>query len=447
MPFISRLKHIERGVYSNFTLRILQVFIQLAVILLIANYFSSVQLGYYYVLNSYAGLSVFFELGITFVVMQTAAHEGASLSKEDFYTSNHKVQRLASLFNFALKWFTVTSLLFILFITCTAGFFFSGKAADSVNWKFPLFILTLAISISLFINGLYSFFEGCRFIYEVSVLKITQNLLFIVLFFLFLVNGAGLFAYGLSFITSIAITLIILTRLQLFKVIKNIFKHRMNEIRLNWMKDIFPLQWRFALSTISGFFIFQIMNLFTFKYQGAIISGKLGLTLSIVNGLTTVSMVWFGSRAPLLASMVANRRIENFQALFNKTLLSSILTHLLLAMFFFAFKFYFIDNLKLFFANKLLDNVTIAILILNTFINIIIFGIATYCRSNRQEPFLYSSLFGAFINASLSYFILKYFNVQVFCIAFLLTNLLIGIPWAIYLYKKSHSLYTTMKVF
>ena len=437
--FITNL-NIEKGVFSNLSLRVLQIFTQLILIFSISYKFSAVELGYYYVLNSYAGMSIFFELGMSAVIMQNAAHESAKFSKEDMYLDVEGAKsKISSLFYFICKWQVIASLLFLIIIYSSSFYFFDVKQVyqnTQINWQKPLMILLLSISMSIIMNGIYSFLEGCLFIYEISIVRIIQNLSFIALFVIFIFSDLGLLAYGLAQLSSILVAIIFLYNQKVFQVLKSLVKTKTDNRDFNWMRDIFPLQWRVALSSISGYFIFQVADLFAFKYQGPILSGQLGFTMSLINGIFIVSNAWTASRSPLYSNLVANNKIHELQILFRKTLISSLGTFGFLAISFLVFKIIIIDYFKLIFSGRLLDNFGTVCIFLYSICNVIISAVAAYCRSNKEEPFLAPSVFGAFWGIMTSFVALKYLSMPWFCVVLVCNNFFIGIPWAAVIYFK-----------
>jgi hypothetical protein len=431
---------VEREVLSNISLRLLQIITQLILIFSISSKFSSVELGYYYVLNSYAGMSIFFELGMSAVIMQNAAHESAKISKELLFVDNNGLlSKLSSLFHFICKWQIIASILFLVIIYSSSFFFFNVKQThenQNIHWQVPLLVLLLSISISIIINGIYSFLEGCLFVFEISIVRIIQNISFIILFVIFIISNLGLLAYGLAQLFSLLLAVFFLSRQKVFIALRNIYKSVSDENSFNWMQDIFPLQWRVAMSSISGYFIFQIADLFAFKYQGPVLSGQLGFTMSLVNGIVIVSSVWTSSRSPMYANLVANNKINDLQTLFKRTIFSSIITFLFLGIAFFVFKLLFIDYYKLVFVGRLLNNYDTLLILLYSMCNVIIFSLAAYCRSNKEEPFLAPSVIGAVWGIFTSFLVLKYLTMQWFCFLLVFNNLIIGIPWAIWIYNK-----------
>ncbi len=440
LKFLLNQIGVEKGVLSNISLRLLQIITQLILIFSISYKFSTVELGYYYVLNSYAGMSIFFELGMSAVIMQNAAHESAKISKKDlFENKSGLLSKLSSLFHFICKWQVIASILFLIIIFLSSFFFFNVKQTyenHNIHWQIPLLVLLISISLSIIVNGVYSFLEGCLFVFEISIVRIIQNISFITLFVVFIISNLGLLAYGLAQLFSLLIALLFLSRQKVFIALKNIYKSKSNENSFNWMQDIFPLQWRVAISSISGYFIFQIADLFAFKYQGPILSGQLGFTMSLINGIVIVSSVWTSSRSPLYANLVANNKISDLQSLFKRTLISTIITFIVLGSFFFVFKILFIDYYKLVFVGRLLDNIGTLFILIYSMFNVIIFSFAAYCRSNKEEPFLAPSVFGAAWGILTSFLVLKNLTIQWFCTLLVFNNLLIGIPWAVWIYYK-----------
>lgn len=433
--FFKLFSSLEKEIVTSLVYRLLYLLVQLFTVIIVGHFFSPVISGYFFVLNSYTALSVFFELGVSFVIMQNAAHESAKLTRDDFNHPNDKLNRLSSLFSFTFKWFFFSSLLFIVLVVVSSPFFFSNQAINNINWQGPLAVLALAIGSNLLLNGMYAFFEGCRFVYEISLIKIIQTSSFLIVFTVLALSGAELYSYGLGLVISIGISLIAVLQLNIWKYYKAVISSDKNADKISWMKDLLPYQWRFALSTISGFLIFQLLNLLTFKFQGPIIAGKLGLTLSLINGIITISMVWFNTRAPLFATFAANRDINKLRELFRNTMRICILFHVILSLCFLIFKVIVVDHYHLLFYERLLDNMSILLLLGNSLVNVVIFGLASFCRSDKNEPFLINSVVFGIVNSIFSLILIKYYSLFHFIVFMIICNLFANLPWAIIIYK------------
>ena len=82
--------------------------------------------------------------------------------------------------------------------------------------------------------------------------------------------------------------------------------------RLNWKTEIFPMQSRIAIGSISGvLFSFSIFTPFSFSLLGPETAGKVGLTVAIVTGISTLSVVPSMVSSQKIASLVEQKKHWN----------------------------------------------------------------------------------------------------------------------------------------
>ena len=98
------------------------------------------------------------------------------------------------------------------------------------------------------------------------------------------------------------------------------------------MKEIFPYQWKIALSWISGYFIFQLFNPVLFATEGAVVAGQMGMTLSVLNAVQAFSMSWMNTKVPRLSGLIEMKQYTELDAIFNKTLKQMMTVCLVLLM-------------------------------------------------------------------------------------------------------------------
>src|SRR5271170_748687 len=169
-------------------------------VLLIARFLTPAQQGYYYTFSSLVALQVFFELGFSFVVLQLASHERASLViSEDGPVIGDRVSqaRLASILQTSLRWYSAMAFL----MACTllpAGLYFfhrqDHRLSTPVGWQAPWCIMALAASFNLLVDPVFSFFEGCGLVSKVAHMRFGQSVLGSLLAWTALISGHGLFA-------------------------------------------------------------------------------------------------------------------------------------------------------------------------------------------------------------------------------------------------------------
>ncbi|WP_431243073.1 hypothetical protein ACQ9BO_26135 [Flavobacterium sp. P21] len=116
---------------------------------------------------------------------------------------------------------------------------------------------------------------------------------------------------------------------------------------INYRLEIFPFQWKIALSWISGYFIFQLFNPVLFATEGAVVAGQMGMTLTVLNSIFSLAFSWISTKVPVFSSLIAQKNYKDLDALFDKTLLqSTALNILFLIVLFVIIFFYVISMLK-----------------------------------------------------------------------------------------------------
>lgn len=109
----------------------------------------------------------------------------------------------------------------------------------------------------------------------------------------------------------------------------------MGRWQVNYRLEIFPFQWKIALSWISGYFIFQLFNPVLFATEGAIVAGQMGMTLTVLNSIMALSFSWMTTKVPVYSELIAKKDYNQLDSLFNKALIqSAILNAFALVVFF-----------------------------------------------------------------------------------------------------------------
>ncbi|NLI76246.1 MAG: hypothetical protein GX442_07380 [Candidatus Riflebacteria bacterium] len=74
---------------------------------------------------------------------------------------------------------------------------------------------------------------------------------------------------------------------------------------LSWRDELWPVQWRIAVSWVSGYFCFSLFTPVLFRFHGAAEAGRMGMTWSLINGLTSVANIWNAPQMPRFGGMIA----------------------------------------------------------------------------------------------------------------------------------------------
>ena len=89
--------------------------------------------------------------------------------------------------------------------------------------------------------------------------------------------------------------------------------------KVNYKIEIFPMQWKIAISWVGGYFIFQLFNPVLFATEGPIVAGQMGMTLSILNAVLALSYAWVSTKVPVFSGFIARREFFKLDKLFNST--------------------------------------------------------------------------------------------------------------------------------
>lgn len=395
--------------------------------------------GFYYTFVSIIGIQLFFELGVTSIIVQFVAHETAHLKWDSQTKLIGKIQhlsRLSSVLQLCVKYFTIIA--FFLFVTLQiSGYLFFktfNSQESSVSWEYPWFLLVLSTSLLFIINPIIAFIEGLGKVKEVAILRFYQQFIYLPSLILVLMLGGKLWALGIASLLSFFFLFFTILFSKYRILLLNIY-NSINKWRIDYMKEIFPFQWKIALSWISGYLIFQLFNPVLFASEGPKIAGQMGMTLVAFNGISSISYSWINTKVPLFSRLIAKNNFKKLDSIFSKTIKELSIINLILSMGFISF-IILSDYFKLSITDRFLDISLIIILGITSYFNQFVFAWAAYLRSHKKEPFLINSIvLGILI--SISVFIsANYHGVIAVVVSYSAITLFIGVPWAYYIFQN-----------
>jgi len=418
--------------------RIIQASGGLITIVFIALFLSQDQQGYYYTFGSLIAIQVFFELGLNSIITQYVAHETAHLtwnSNVELSGNEQHLSRLSSLLRFCLRIYGFLALMLFIALEISGYIFFTKyqHGTENVFWQSPWLLVAFSTSLMFVISPILAFIEGLGKVKEIAKLRFIQTLINIATIVLIFALNGGLFALGIASLVSFAI----LTGGVLFSYKKNLllFIYRTkNKWNVDYWKEIFPYQYRIALSWISGYFIFQLFNPVLFATEGPKIAGQMGMTLTAMNGISSLSMSWISTKSPTFSRLIALKNYQELDRLFNKTLRQLSIVNFTLILIFISL-IYVLNLLNLPIANRFLNATPLVFLCLVTFANQFTFSWATYLRCHKKEPFLINSIVIGLLCASSTLILGKYFGLWGIVSGYSVISILIGLPWGYYIFK------------
>lgn len=418
-------------------------------IVLVIKYLTGVEQGFYYTFGSIVAIQVFFELGLNGIITQYVAHEVSNLKWENEITlsgDSRFLSRISSILHFSIKWYlTFAAFLFVSLIVIGLIFFKHYDTTNgSVNWVLPWIILAIGTSMNLLVSPIIAFLQGLGKIKEMAKIQLLQHIFRLIVVWTGLILGAKLFVLGFgSIIGSICVITLILIRYS--KLLNNIWHIVINE-KVHFKSEIFPYQWKIALSWISGYFIFQLFNPVLFATEGAVVAGQMGMTLTALNGILSLSLSWMSTKVPLYSGLIAQKKYEQLDNIFSKTLIQSALINTL-GLGFIFFSIYILKYYEFSLGNRFLSYTPLMLLMVPIFLNHFISSWATYLRCHKQEPFLIPSIVSACAIALSTLILGNNFGIIGMTAGYCIITFFLGFVWGYIIFVNKKRIWHSKLIF
>jgi len=446
---LKRLLTLDQRVIYALLFRGSQAVVGVVTILVITLIFSPQEQGYYYTFGSILALQIIFEMGLSFIILQFTGHEFATLSWSKENQLQGPPDKIAEFNLFLAKCFIAYGLigLAIFCIVWPAGTLFFANAIDAnhtLTWGFPWFWLCLSTAFNILTLPFLCVIEGSGLIVKINQFKTIQNTAGAIVMWLAMISGAELYSIALDPFICFLITVCWLKFYY-----PDLLHHTVAGLRqlcrkstalspqpapsLQWMRDVWPMQWRIAISWISGYFLSQIYTPIIFYYHDAIAAGKLGVSMTVCNMLSLFAITFLNAHNPEMCQLIANKQWDDLYQLFMRVALHAfLLAGLVAAIIFIATFIPLLD----FITTRFVSPFELLLLLIGTLIQYIIGAIALLLRAFKREPFVWVSLMGAILNAGFAWWFGRLYGTIGIATTYLLLNILFGLPTAWLLWRK-----------
>jgi len=358
-------------------------------LIFVGRFLSKDQQGFYYTFWSVLGLWVFFDLGLSLIIVQFASHERAVLRFVDGRIEGdyRARQRLASLFRLALRWYGWAGVLMLAVILPAGLIFFTRYHPPQVQvqWIGPWVLLVLSTSVNVIIAPLASILEGSGKFQDMALMRLLQGMTANVLLWAALLAGAGLYS-------AVALngTMALFSAIWIFRRHRKFFASLASQDAgsgIRWRTEIWPFQWRFAMSWMTGYFTFQIFNPILFASAGPRVAGQMGMSLMVTTAIWLFAQSWINTRAVDFGALVASRDFETLDRTFRHVAVQSTVVVLALSTAVIAATAV-LRRIGHPLAERLLSPLPLALLTLATVLNHVVSAEAAYLRAFKREPFV-----------------------------------------------------------
>jgi hypothetical protein len=403
-----------------------------ATLVFIVAYLNPTEQGFYYAFISVLGLQVFFELGLGFVVMQTASHlmagrhvNGSSVVGADAITRG----RLGRLLADALRWYGIACIAFIALALAAGGWFLARNEAGSmIPWRLPWILVVPIFGASIVANAGFSFLEGMNLVADVALARLLQSVLGMLGLWLLLAAGLTLMSLVVLHGINLLIACVWLLRRH-GALLRGLLLARAEPGAINWTREIWPFQWRIALSWIAGYCGTQAVTLILFERMSPVEAGRFGLSLTALGALASGATAWLTTKAPRFGGLVAQHRFDElnftYRAAARAALVVGLLGILLLLML-----VALLDWAQSPIADRFVPMLGLAAMGAATLASVRVATQATYLRAFRREPFLFLSIGVGILQVLMATVLAGRGNVTAVAIGYCAVLVVVGLSWA-----------------
>lgn len=385
---------LDRAIAFTVLGRVVQGLGSVGSVLLIVHFLTAAEQGYYYALWSLVALQSVFELGFSFVILQVAAHERAHVEIYGDGTisgSEAAHARLASLLQRAVKWYTTAAVIMgIVLLIGGMRFFALHQQAQTPNiWIVPLRVTVLACAITFSIGPVLSFLEGCGQVAQVARMRFFQSTVSVALSWTAMLSHHGLFSPAMVLLGQGFVAGFLLYSRR--KLLLPLLHMNVGQQGISWRQEVWPFQWKIAVSWLCDYFIFQLFTPVLFAFRGPVEAGKMGLSMSIVMQMSAMMLAWMTTKAAPFGSLIAKRDTPALDRLFFRALRQSLslfagLAALLLMGVLVAP--YVVPRIS----HRIEDWPIFLLLLLTALSSHVVQSEAIYLRAHKVEPFLVQSI-------------------------------------------------------
>jgi O-antigen/teichoic acid export membrane protein len=357
-------------------------------IYLIAQFLSPEEQGYYYTFSSVLALQWFLELGFSTCIVQFASHEFAHLTilPQGWLQGDARAKsRLVSVGRLAIKWYAVMAVLVVAVAGVSGQIFFSAKGASSVGWVWPWWLVCVTAGLNLVLLPLFSLLEGANQLSSLYGFQVVKGIVCSVALWGALAGRLGL--YSPAFVSALGAGLGAVFLFAAWRgLLLELLRPPAGET-VSWQREIWPFQRRLAITWISGYFVFNLFTPVLFYFHGPVPAGQMGMTWQVVNSLSMVAAAWPATKAPRFGMLISQRRYQELDHLFRISTIQAVGVSLVGGIILIA-AIAWLRAAGFSLGARFLPVGCVAVLLVATVTNQVVFAQGIYLRAHKQEPFM-----------------------------------------------------------
>jgi O-antigen/teichoic acid export membrane protein len=320
---------VDRAVFFSNAAQMMRLITGPITMTLVLRYLTPEIQGYFYAFAGIVAMQSFLELGFSQNILQFASHEYAKLhftESRELEGDLEALSRIISLGRLAFGYYAVAAVIFWVAVGIGGQIFFTISAhhettTHAVAWRGAWWLIVTMAALSLAVNPARSLLDGCgqvalnaKFGFLAALANFAANALA-------LIGGAGIYVAAISAACSLLFTLAYMGLC--WRKFFAQFLTRPQHGQISWWHEIWPFQWRIAVTWMSGYFIFDVVSPIAFYFCGAVEAGRLGMSLQLVRMVYNVAMTWIFTKMPRFGMLVGARAWQELDILWRQSTLQS----------------------------------------------------------------------------------------------------------------------------
>ncbi len=361
-------------------------------LLMIARFLTKQEQGYFYAFGGVLSLQMFFDLGLGMATLQFVSHEAGLLSwtAEGTLAGDPAAKsRLISVVRLSVVWYAVVAAVVVLTLLPGGWIYFVSKDTGGVAWRTAWVWTVLATGGLLALVPMVQFLAACGKMAETMRVTAVQRIGSGLAQCLTLAVGGRLFGWPIAQSLGFAVFAYWLVRYWA-PTFRDLFGHHGDGPKVSWWREVWPFQWKVALSGLVFFVSSQLSTLVLFDETpaGKEEAGRMGASLTVMGALISISATWLGARVPTFGHLVARRDWAGLDQVFRRVWAQSALVAVATAAAVWAV-FLALRTAGWELGNRVLPPLTLGLLLVNVVVQHTVHALAAYLRAHKREPFLW----------------------------------------------------------
>jgi O-antigen/teichoic acid export membrane protein len=442
----NQIRNFSRAITYSVLYKAIQILSQAITILFLANLTTPEMQGLFYVFWSLIGLQIFVEMGLGGVIQSYASHiwttltikEGGQLSGEE-----EQLVKARELFVLGKIWFAIGGTILVIILIPVGLSLLSMADVSSDHYYLQWICASILAGTIISLQVYWSILEGFDQVEAYYRFRSVQALLGSAMLWLTIWLGYELWAIVVSLTIQflVAIHFLIGRFGPVFGALFQLSKFKQPNGLL--AREIFPFQWRVAVSFISGYFCFTVQTPLAMYFFGEETAGQIGMTWQLTGIVSTIAGAFVVPMGPRLAMAVKNAERKRVWQIFRLMHIVSAVVAVLLALGL-LIGFSTVEYLGINALTKVKQSLAsleiLMFFLLGQLCVVLMLPSGYYFRAHKDWPLTLLSLASAVCNVVISIILMKLYGIIGISVGFALSQIF-ALPMLFYIFKRRKKVY------